>query len=135
VDQRYMARDTKCDLGAFEFADFTTVTITIDPTSIVKTSGWAVVTGMVTCSRAESFSLGVELHQSQKVGKDAVDVSATSTVPFECSTTARPFSASMVLANGVFLIGTAQATVKTVGAQAWVTPASVTGSVKLFRSR
>ena len=135
VDQRYMARDTKCDLGAFEFADFTTVTITIDPTSIVKTSGWAVVTGMVTCSRAESFDLGVELRQTQKVGKDAVDVSATSTVPFQCSTTARPFSASMVLANGVFQIGTAQATVRTVDAEAWVTPASVTGAVKLFRSR
>jgi hypothetical protein len=135
VDQRYMARDTKCDLGAFEFADFTTVAITIDPTSIVKTSGWAVVTGTVTCSRAESFSVGVELHQSQKVGKNVVDVSAASTVPFECATIARPFSASMVLADGAFQNGTAQATVRTVGAQAWVTPASVTGSVKLFRSR
>jgi hypothetical protein len=135
VDQRYMARDTKCDLGAFEFADFTTVTITIDPTSIVKTSGWAVVTGTVACSRAESFSLGVELQQSQKVGKNVVDVSAASTVPFECATTARPFSASMALADGAFQNGTAQATVRTVGAQAWVTPASVTGAVKLFRSK
>ena len=62
-------------------------------------------------------------------------MSATSTVPFQCSTTARPFSASMVLANGVFQIGTAQATVRTVDAEAWVTPASVTGAVKLFRSR
>ena len=135
VDQRYMARDTKCDLGAFEFADFTTVTITIDPTSIVKTTGWAVVTGTVKCSRAESFSVGVELHQSQKVSKNVVDVSAASTLPFDCSTTARPFSASIVLADGAFQNGTAQATVRTLDAEEWVTLASVTGAVKLFRSR
>jgi hypothetical protein len=135
VDQRYMARDQQCDLGAFEFADFTKVTITIDPTSIVKPTGWAVVTGTVTCSRPEVFSVGVELKQSQKVGKSTANVSATSTVPFACSTTARPFSASMVLASGVFENGTAQATVSTVDAEGWVTPASVTGAVKLFRSR
>jgi hypothetical protein len=135
VDQRYMPRDQQCDLGAFEFADFTTVTITIDPTSIVKQTGWAVLTGTVTCSRAEAFNVGVELHQTQKVGKNTVDVSATSTVPFACSTTPRPFSASMVLTSGAFENGTAQATVRTVDAENWVTPASVTGAVKLFRSR
>ena len=135
VDQRYMARDAQCDLGAFEFADFTTVTITIDPTSIVKTTGWAVVTGTVTCSRAESFSLALELHQDQKVGKNIVDVHAASTVPFACSTTVRPFSASMVLTDGAFQIGTAQASVQTFDAEPWVTTASVTGAVKLFRSR
>jgi hypothetical protein len=136
VDQRYMARDAQCDLGAFEFADFTTVTITIDPTSIVKqATGWAVVTGSARCSRAESFSLSVELHQAQKVGKDVVDVHAASTVPFECSTTARPFSASMVLTEGAFQNGTAQASVLTFDAEPWVTPASATASVKLFRSK
>ena len=72
IDQRYMTRDAQCDLGAFEFADFTTVTITIDPTSLVKQSGWAVVTGTVTCSRAESFAVGVELHQSQRVAGEVV---------------------------------------------------------------
>ena len=135
VDQRYMARDAQCDLGAFEFADFTKVTITIDPTSIVKQTGWAVVTGTVTCSRAESFDLAIELHQNQKLGRDVVDVHAASTVPFACSTTARPFSASMVLTEGAFQNGAAQASVATLDAEAWVTPASVSGAVRLFRSR
>jgi hypothetical protein len=135
MDQRYMARDAQCDLGAFEFADFTTVTITIDPTSIVKQTGWAVITGTVTCSRAESFSVGIELHESQKVGRSVADIAATSTVPFECATTPRGFSATLASPDGAFQNGTAQATVRTVGAQAWVTPASVTGTVKLFRSR
>jgi hypothetical protein len=31
-DQRYVARDAKCDVGAFEFSDWTKVTITIDLT-------------------------------------------------------------------------------------------------------
>ena len=135
VDQRYMARDAQCDLGAFEFADFTKVTITIDPSSLVRQTGWAVVTGTVTCSRAESFSVGVELHQSQKAGRNTVDVSATSTVPFECATTPRGFSATLASPDGQFQSGTTQATVRTVDAEPWVTPASVTGAVRLMPKR
>src|SRR6185503_3336013 len=30
VDQRYVPRDAQCDLGAYEFTDPTTVTVTID---------------------------------------------------------------------------------------------------------
>ena len=35
MDQRYVKRDAKCDVGAFEFNDFTKVTITIDPNTKV----------------------------------------------------------------------------------------------------
>lgn len=42
VDQRYVARDTTtCDLGAFEFIDFTTVTLNITTSaSVNQSSGW-----------------------------------------------------------------------------------------------
>ena len=47
-DQRYVLRDAKCDVGAFEFNDFTKVTITIDPsTKLDATPGGR-------CSRARS---------------------------------------------------------------------------------
>jgi hypothetical protein len=35
TDQRYVPRDAKCDVGAFEFNDFTKVTLTIDATTKV----------------------------------------------------------------------------------------------------
>ncbi|MDF2775738.1 MAG: polymorphic outer membrane protein, partial [Geminicoccaceae bacterium] len=114
TDQRYAARDASCDAGAFEFADFTTVTVTVDAGAPVSQSnGWATVTGTVTCSRNETFSLAVELHQSQKVGRAVKDVHAAATVPVECSTTARPWTASMVTTDGSFQNGTAMVTAAT----------------------
>jgi hypothetical protein len=77
VDQRYVARDAKCDVGAFEFNDWTTVTITIDANvKVDAANGRALMTGTVTCSREETFKLALELHQPQKVGKQVVDVHA-----------------------------------------------------------
>jgi hypothetical protein len=136
VDQRYMARDAQCDLGAFEFADFTAVTVTIDPSSIVKQStGWAVLTGTVRCSRAETFSLAIDLEQAQKSGRTTSDVHAAALVPVQCSTTPRMWSASMVLTEGAFQNGTASATTQIVDAEPWVAPATASGAVKLFRSK
>jgi hypothetical protein len=134
VDQRYAPRDSKCDIGAFEFMDFTTVTITIDPTAgINQNSGWATLTGTVKCSRAESFKLALELHQDQRVGKTTTDVHAASTEPVLCGTTPRPWSASMVLTDGEFLAGSAKAMAVTFEAQPWVAFASTVGSVKLYK--
>ena len=136
VDQRYTPRDAKCDVGAFEFADFTTVTVTIDPSaSVNQSSGSAVLTGTVQCSRNEAFSLAVQLVQQQKSGKGATTVDAASTVPVDCSTTPRPWLASMVLTSGSFQVGTAAATAQTVSTKPGVTPASATGEVKLFWGR
>ena len=82
VDQRYAPRDAQCDLGAFEFVAFTTVSVTIDPNTLVKQNGaWAVLTGTIKCSRSETFKLALELHQPQRVGKDVVDVHAAATEP------------------------------------------------------
>ena len=137
VDQRYAPRDAKCDLGAYEFAEFTQVTVTIDASSAVNQSnGWATLTGTVTCSRSETFSLALELHQQQRVGKQTTDVHAAATEPVSCGTTPRPWSASMVLTGGEqFQYGAATATALTFDAEPWVAPAAVSGSVKLYRSR
>jgi hypothetical protein len=136
VDQRYAQRDAQCDLGAYEFADFTAVSVTIDPSVAVNQSnGWAVLTGTVTCSRSETFSLAVQLVQQQKVGKSESSVDAANIVPVECSTTPRPWVASMVLTSGSFQIGSATATAQSVNVEPWVTPASVTTLAKLYRSR
>ena len=57
VDQRYVARDTKCDIGAFEFV-FTAVNLTIDPRPQVDlTTGAATLTGTVQCSRSDTLDL------------------------------------------------------------------------------
>jgi len=135
ADQRYFPRDAQCDLGAFEFADFTTVTITIDPASAVSQNGWATLTGTVTCSRSETFSLALELHQEQRVGKETVDIHSAATEPVACGPTAGPWSASMVLTEGAFQNGTAAATAVTFDAEPWVASASASRDVKLYRSR
>jgi hypothetical protein len=136
VDQRYAQRDAQCDLGAYEFADFTAVTITIDPSTVVnQTTGWAVLTGTITCSRNETFSLALELHQTQRVGRVVTDVHAAATEPIACTTIARPWSASMVLTDGAFQNGSATATAQTLDAEPWVASAAASSEVKLYRSR
>lgn len=136
VDQRHTPRDAKCDVGAFEFADFATVAVTIDPSANVNQSGGsAVLTGTVQCSRDETFSLAVQLTQQQKTGKTPATVDAANVIPVQCSTTPRPWSASMVLTSGSFQVGSATATAQTMSTQPGVTPASATGDVKLYRAR
>lgn len=136
VDQRYAPRDTQCDIGAFEFADFTTVSITINPgVSVNQSNGSAVLTGTVQCSRNQAFSLAVQLVQQQRSGKSTTTVDAANTIPVECSTTPRPWIAPMVLTSGSFQVGSATASAQTGSSQPWVTPASATGTVKLYWAR
>jgi hypothetical protein len=136
TDERYVPRDTQCDLGAYEFTDPTKVTLTVDGSSgINQNNKWATVTGTITCTRTETFNLAVELRQTQKVGKDAVEVDAAATIPVYCTTGVRPWSASLYLTSGEFQVGTAQASVFTLDTPKWVTPASATKSVKLFNLR
>ena len=136
VDQRYTPRDAKCDIGAFEFADFTTVTMTISPSvSVNQSSGSAVLTGTVQCSRTETLSLAVQLVQQQKSGKGTTTVDAANAIPVDCSTTPRSWIASVVPTSGSFQVGSATANAQTVSTQPWVTPSSATGEVKLYWGR
>ena len=135
-DQRRVRRDAKCDVGAFEFNDFTKVTITIDPTVKVDAAGKAVLTGTLTCTRDDAMRLALELHQDQKVGKQVVDIHAVNDVPVTCGTTPRPWSATMGLVPGeAFQTGAARATAATFQTPEWVTPASAAGAVKITVAR
>ena len=136
VDQRYVARDAQCDLGAFEFIDFTTVQITMAASaSIDKSNGWAVLTGTVKCSRNETFDLYVELHQTQKIDKSSIDVHAAATTPIVCSTSVLPWTIALVTTDEPFETGSGSATVGMLNAEPWIKPASLSQDVKLVRAR
>ena len=137
VDQRYVPRDAKCDIGAFEFNDFTKVTITFDPaTKVNTTTGKALLTGTIRCTRNDAFRLAVELHQDQKVNGQVVDVHSASDIAVACTTTARPWSATMTLSNGeAWQSGAARATAQTFQTPEWVAPANAAGSVKISFTR
>jgi hypothetical protein len=135
VDQRYVTRDANCDLGAYEFKDFTTATIanntslTIDPTT-----GAVLAAGSVTCSTNETFDLAVEVSQQQKAGKTPSVVKAAGKVTVACSTTAQAWGIALAPSSGQFEVGDGQITTTIAGAP-WIIPATATTPVKLFRGR
>ena len=136
VDQRYVPRDAKCDVGAFEFNDFTKITITIDPsTKVNTTTGKALLTGTIKCTRNDAFRLALELHQDQKVNGQIVDVHSASDIPVTCTTTATAWSATMTLTDGAWQNGAARATAQTFQTPDWVTPAGKAGAVKISFTR
>ena len=134
-DQRYVARGTNCDIGAFEFTDFTAVTLTIDASAFTgAANGAATVTGTVRCSRAgDQFDVGVALQQTQKVGKITTLVQGTGGTGITCTTSAQPWSAVVTPVTGAFIAGTASAASSTNNVPVWVTPSSVSKAVKLVR--
>ena len=134
VDQRYVARDAKCDVGAFEFTGFTTVTLTID-TYVGVANGAATVTGTIRCSRSgDTFGLNVQLQQQQG-GKNPMLVNGFGGTGVSCTTTTRPWRATLVPTKGAFEPGNATATAITNDVPNWVTPAKATRLVKLVRDR
>lgn len=135
VDQRYVARGTSCDIGAFEFTDFTVVTLTIDANAFTgATNGAATVNGTVKCSRAgDQFGVGVELQQEQKVGKTTTVVRGTGGTGITCTTSAQPWSAVVTPATGTFVAGAASAAASTNNVPVWVSPSSASRAVKLVR--
>ena len=132
-DQRHVKRDTKCDVGAFEFNDFTKITIAIDPSvKVDAATGRATLAGTIKCTEYAYFRLALELHQDQKVGKQVVDVHSASDVPIECTPSGGPWRATMVLRDGeTFQAGAARATAQTFQTPEWLTPASVASAVKI----
>ena len=136
VDQRYVPRDSKCDIGAFEFTAFTAVTINIDQNaSFDSQNGSTTVSGTVKCSRAESFALTVQLKQEQKDGRTSTVVQANGGVDVTCPTSGQPWRVTLTPASGAFVNGSAIATVATTGTPDWVAPATRASSVKLGRGR
>jgi hypothetical protein len=137
TDQRYVPRDAKCDVGAFEFNDFTKVTLTIDQSvKFNTTTKKALLTGTIKCTRNDAFRLALELHQDQKVNGQVVDVHSASDIPVTCTTSAQPWTASMGLTPGeAFQAGAARATATTFQTPEWVAPANVASAVKISSTR
>jgi len=137
IDQRGVARDAKCDVGAFEFNDSTKVTITIDPAvKVDAATGQALLAGTIKCTRDEYFRLALELHQDQKVGKRVVDVHSADDFPLECTTAGASWHAHMPLAAGeAFRSGAGRAVAYTLQTPEWVAPARVASAVKLSLTR
>ncbi len=135
VDQRYVARGTSCDIGAFEFTDFTVVTLTIDANAFTGgPNGSATVTGTVRCSRAgDQFGVAVELEQEQKSGKTTTVVRGNGGTGVTCTTSVQPWSAAVTPAAGAFVAGTASAAASTSNVPVWVSPSSASRAVKLVR--
>ena len=134
-DARYVTRDAKCDVGAFEFNDFTRVTMTVDNIARMGTSpGFALLTGTIRCTRNETFNVALELHQDQKIGGQIVDVhSAATMTSVPCTTTTTTWARKMFLSEGAWQLGAARATAQTFGTAEWVAPASVAAAVKIAR--
>ena len=132
VDQRYVARDSKCDIGPFEFV-FTTVTVTINGSGQVDPkTGTVVLNGTAKCSRAETFDLAVDLAQDQKAKRVPTVVKVSQTLPIVCGTTAQPWIIALAPASGqAFEVGAAVASALTVNTAAGVTPTSASADIRL----
>ena len=134
VDERYVPRDATCDLGAYEFKDFTTVTLTNNASaSIDPATGSVLVAGSIACSMDETLDLAVEVSQEKKAGQ-AVTAAGTVTVACSKNGGAALWGLALAPTSGEFAIGSAVVTTET-KAGAWIVPATATTPVKLFRGR
>ena len=100
VDQRYVPRDAKCDIGAFEFTDFVTATVVVNTTvNVNTTTGIATLAGTAKCSangpergQPNSLPLRVKLTQEQKVAGKTVVVYAQTGITVNCGLTTAGWS-------------------------------------------
>ena len=130
VDQRYKPRDARCDIGAFEATDPTTVSLTIERLASLYVAGnTAIVSGTVACSRGgDQFVVRVGVQQR---AADRTVVAGTKDVYVTCTTTAQPWTANVTPAAGTFTGGSASATATTYQTPSWVAPATASRSIKL----
>src|SRR5262249_39137262 len=134
-DARYVPRDATCDLGAYEFKDFTKATITANTKPTVdQSTGWVTVVGSVTCSRDETLDVAVEISQEQKKGSTTSVVKAAGKVTVACTAGGKPWGLALAPSSGEFVVGDATVTAKT-EAGPWIIPAAVTTAVKLSPGR
>jgi hypothetical protein len=131
VDQRYKPRDARCDIGACESTDLTTVTLAIDRVASLYVAGnTAIVSGTMACSRAgDQFAVQVKVRQR---GTNRTEVEGTGVVNVTCTTAAQPWTASVLPSAGVFIGGSASASATTYQAPNWVAPATASRNIKLL---
>ena len=140
TDQRYVVRNqgTSCDVGAFEFNDYGTFTITIGPNLTVNAkTGVLTASGTISCSRPGFANLAITLSQTQKVNGRFTSIAegAGGTLVSLCGTTPSSWTAAVTPSNGKFQNGTATGRVRTTTFAVGFLAADVTASVKLFNSK
>ena len=138
TDQRYVTRNqgTTCDIGAFEFNDFGTVTLTIGPNVAVNAkTGSATLTGTITCSKPATVGYDVGMSQTQKTtGRFTTIVQATASIPVgSCGTSPSSWSVALTPQAAKFEPGSATGTATTTILPASFLSATVTSPVKVFQ--
>lgn len=139
TDQRYVARPqgSTCDVGAFEFNDFGTYTLTIGPNVAVNAkTGVASVTGTLACSKPTILPLlDVSMSQTQKTkGRFTAIIEATGGVGGTvCSPSPTSWSVQLTPASGKFAPGTATGTATTSILLGRFLPATATSTLKVFQ--
>jgi len=135
TDQRYVARPqgAACDIGAYEFDGYASLTLTAGPNAAVNSKTGAVTLGgTITCSEPGSFTLDVALSQTQKTnGKFTTIVQASAPTNVSCNGTSS-WSVTIAPQTGGFDNGAATANVRTTTYPFAFLPASVTAPVKLY---
>ena len=138
TDQRYVPRNqgSSCDIGAFEFNDYRTITLTLDPNASVNVkTGVAIVTGTIKCSATTAVAFDVTMSQTQKTtGRftEIVQAQGNVSVP-ACGTTLSSWSVALTPASGKFEPGAATATASTATVPAGFLPAKVSAPLRLFQ--
>ena len=134
VDQRYVQRDGKCDIGAVEYDDFNQVTITVEPNATIDAAGSVLIKGTIKCSRPyDHFGLHVQVNQSQK--KNTVVVRGTGDAYETCPSSPTPWFALVAPWSGSFKDGNASVSVHTTDTPVWVAPAYAHQTVRFARAK
>ncbi len=134
TDQRYVARPqgAACDIGAFEFDDYITVSIKLDASAAVNSNtGVAVVTGTLTCSKPLSVELSVSLRQQQKIGRVNAVAQASDVTVVNCLGS-KAWSIALAPSSGGFKNGVGSITAQTTNTVPGVTPGAAAATVKMF---
>ena len=147
ASNRTEPRDGKCDIGAFEFTDFTRATLVVTGNANVDPErGIAMLTGTAKCSANSNdrlvpndLPLRVKLTQEQKGGGKPVVVSASTTITVKCGLTTASWGVPLPppASDRQWKDGAAVAQLETdpVATPQWIAPASVSAPVKLTRPR
>jgi hypothetical protein len=137
TDQRYVARNqgASCDIGAFEFDTFRTVTLTIGPNVAVHAkSGVATVSGTISCVGSAPTPLGISLSQTQKTtGKFTTIIQAQTNIPATCTATPSSWSVALTPATGKFEPGSAPGSATVLSAPSGYVPTTVIAPLKVFQ--
>ena len=134
-DQRYVSRPigAACDIGAYEFEDFATVSLTLDRGEVDPKTGVARLTGTMTCSEQVTIHLEARLSQDQKVRRVPIVVEASAVEIVECAGS-NAWIIDLLSPTGPFHNGTATASVEVISPN-WIYPVTAGGPIKLFWAR